>query len=442
MAISNLITGKKPKYNMTDLVNPKISSPNLGNSSPLSSLIKTQPAATTSPIDLGAAYENNLKMKYRSMGVDALKPAEPFKMDLASIQSDPTYQAAMESAKQATQVAEGDISALMNRRGIMDSSVNAQAASNAAQREYGKVNRELLPKLIQDQYMRYMDQNNMNRQYASDLFGVSDMYNNDTQQERDYNLSVSDRTGILKTEEGEAAIQQLLDLKRQAEAPGITREDRSALSKRADNIRMSLQAMGYNPEQFGANVSSSNAAKNVGTAGIKTMAAQLQDTNIANDIRDYERGVIESDREYEYRQARDAIADERYQIEFDEDTRRYGLEFAIEKQIKLGNLAVNQAQENRIAANQSSGGSKSSKSSSKSSGSAPSTDDEEFDPNMPLTMSDMSKYIEGKLPGALQTYGPSNRDDLIERMILSNPNLSDKDIFKLYQKFGIKVPEL
>lgn len=235
--------------------------------------------AVSQPFDLGKAYENNQKMQYRQQGIDALKPVEPFKMDLASIQSDPTYQAAMASAKDATQVAEGDISAAMNRRGIMDSTINANAASNAAQQEYGRVNRELLPRLIEDQYKRYIDQNNMNRQYASDLFGVSDMYGNDEVQNFNNAITESSVTGSYMPPGAREAIDKLNALKATTEQNwmAMTPEERAAARKQGDNIRLSLQAFGVDPDKFGANVSSSQATKNIGSAGIKTMASQAQD---------------------------------------------------------------------------------------------------------------------------------------------------------------------
>jgi hypothetical protein len=58
------------------------------------------------------------------------------------------------------------------------------------------------------------------------------------------------------------------------------------------------------------------------------------------DNRNYERDVAESDRDYDYKLARDQIADERYKQEFDEDVRRYGLDYATEKAYREGQLAV------------------------------------------------------------------------------------------------------
>jgi hypothetical protein len=298
--------------------------------------------AKTQPIDIGMAYDNNQKMKYRQQGENALKPVEPFKMDLASIQSDPTYQAAMESAKQATQVAEGDISALMNRRGIMDSSINAQTSANAAQREYGKVNRELLPQLIQDQYKRYIDQANMNRQYASDLFGVSDMYANDEQTALNNALNISDRTGTLITPELDALGKRLVNHKTSTEAlwSTLTPEQRQAARLEGDRLRAQIEALGGDASLLGADVTANTARGNLGSLGVQTLAAQNQNFNQNLAQQQLDRGILESDRafnedtrrynqEFEYTQGRDEVKDAQWQAEFDRIKDQDGIQNAI-----------------------------------------------------------------------------------------------------------------
>jgi hypothetical protein len=42
----------------------------------------------------------------------------------------------------------------------------------------------------------------------------------------------------------------------------------------------------------------------------------------------------------EYQAARDAIADQRWKAEFDEDVRRWGLQYALNRQVQLGNLDI------------------------------------------------------------------------------------------------------
>jgi hypothetical protein len=56
--------------------------------------------------------------------------------------------------------------------------------------------------------------------------------------------------------------------------------------------------------------------------------------------RGYNRGVTESDRTFKYQQTRDAIQDKRYQQEFDENQRRYGLEYATKKAMEDKQLSL------------------------------------------------------------------------------------------------------
>jgi hypothetical protein len=65
-------------------------------------------------------------------------------------------------------------------------------------------------------------------------------------------------------------------LKRQAETPGITAEQRSVLSKQADGIRSRLSSMGVDITNLGANVNSSKANA---AAGVQTLASKNQEFN-------------------------------------------------------------------------------------------------------------------------------------------------------------------
>jgi len=127
--------------------------------------------------NLDQAFNNYQSRNYRNQAIGRLtKPIEPFKLNMRDIERDPTYKAALGTARENTQIAEGDISAAMNRRGIMDSTITANAASGAAQREYGRVSRDVLPGLIQDYYKRYIDSQNAERQQTGDIMGVADYY--------------------------------------------------------------------------------------------------------------------------------------------------------------------------------------------------------------------------------------------------------------------------
>lgn len=64
-----------------------------------------------------------------------------------------------------------------------------------------------------------------------------------------------------------------------------------------------------------------------------------------------------------------------------------------------------------------------------------------FDPGQPTTYSEMAAYINSRLPGGKVTAGPPspNEKELIERMIVNNPNLSEADMYRLYRQFEIPL---
>src|SRR5690606_19244467 len=77
-----------------------------------------------------------------------------------------------------------------------------------------------------------------------------------------------------------------------------------------------------------SNVTSGQAAQNIPNA-FATLDARNQQFN-----------QNMQQQQMEYQAARDAIADERYKQEFDRDAERWGLEYALQRQIQLGNLDV------------------------------------------------------------------------------------------------------
>lgn len=485
----------------------------------ISSLSINKSALTNnaSPFDLGSAYDNNIKMKYRQQGINAFKPPEEFKMDLASIQSDPTYQAAMESARQATQVAEGNISSALNRRGIMDSTITANAASNAAQQEYGRVNRELLPKLIEDQYKRYMDQNNMNRQYASDMFGVSNMYDNDEQTALNNALNISDRTGSFLHPNAAALERQLVNHKNSTEAlwSTMTPEQKAAARAEGDRLRQQLDLMGVDSSLFGADVASGVAKGNMGRSGTQTLAGKASDLankqanwgaymdmvgqtqnlgqgpqnnwgNLTNNagtgqntfsgnvtmaqLTGYLPDGSPTSAQQQQQLANEwTVADQTGKITptlaqmygIPEGTpTRAAMEFA--QQIAISrqnaNTSAYSAQTSRMNANNSQlmdiwkatgvapagiNGVSQGTPYASGSGSSAYTGGVLSNFDMPRSSDTMETWLINNRPGGKKIQGPPQADETqwFEMQILNNPNLSDKDITKLYNRFGIPLPQ-
>jgi hypothetical protein len=164
------------------------------------------------------------------------------------------------------------------------------------------------------------------------------------------------------------------------------------------------------------------------------LANRQFDRGVLESDRSFDRGILESDRAFEYTQGRDQVADDQWMNEFNYRSQQDGIQNAL----AWASQNLNERQESRIASNQSSGGSGGS-----SGGSRPSTDATIQDINLPRTATTMETYIINNLPGGKNVAGPPSPNQLgqIEEMILSNPNLSDADRVKLYNRFGIPLPE-
>ncbi|OMF38769.1 hypothetical protein BK133_00770 [Paenibacillus sp. FSL H8-0548] len=148
----------------------------------------------------------------------------------------------------------------------------------------------------------------------------------------------------------------------------------------------------------------------------------------------FNEGVRQYDTSLQYTQGRDATADAQWQKEFDRILKQDGVQNAL----SWASHNLNVSQENRISANQSSSGSGNGGSNS----SKPSTESTIQDINRPRTAAAMETYIINNLPGGKNIAGPPSPNQLtqIESMILDNPNLSEADMVKLYNKFGIPLP--
>lgn len=408
----------------------------------------------TDPFDLGTAYDNNQKMKYRQQGIDALKPPDPFKLDMESIQSDPTYQAAMQSAKEATQVAEGDISAALNRRGIMDSTINANAAANAAQAEYGRVNRELLPGLIEDQYKRYIDQANMKRQNALDLFGVSEMYGNDEQQAFNNAITEAGITGNYLSPEARGIANQLVKLG-EAWKTG-TPEQKAAYHDQANKLRARLSGLGVDPSLFGANVSTEGRLANISKAGVRTLAGEAQDYNQAADTMDrtFNQGITMAELTGYLPNGKKTTAEEQRFLENQwmlseqlgvispELAKLYGIpantptqaarQWADSNALNWAQHNLNVQQEDRIASNQSSGGGSGGSGGSGAGGSEGGMSSTDFD--RLINQIDNSTFMTKDFDGRPVVY---DKRGLVQYIL--SAGLTDPEVEQLFSRYNINT---
>ncbi|MHA7967685.1 hypothetical protein ACX93W_26585 [Paenibacillus sp. CAU 1782] len=358
-------------------------------------------------------------------------------------ETDPAYQAQRQLAQNRAQSASNSTLESMNERGIMGSSLTAnqlgQIQQNAEQEALAYI-----PQYREQAYSQYQNQ----LANAGNLLSQARSLRGDQFNE---GVTEAQLTGNYMSPEARTLMNNLLDLKSTTEAnwSNMTPEQQAAARSQGDQLRAQLQGLGVDSSLFGANVTSNNARGNFGQAGLRTLAGQQQDYNISADQRDYNRGVLESDRnfergvlesdrgynedvrrynqDFEYTQGRDSVKDAQWQQEFDRILKQDGIDNAI----AWANLNLSRQRESRIAASE--GASKTKEY----------TGGVISDPNMPRNASQMETWLINNVPGGKKVQGPVAADQRswYEGMILNNPNLSESDITKLYNRFGIPLPQ-
>lgn len=80
----------------------------------------------------------------------------------------------------------------------------------------------------------------------------------------------------------------------------------------------------------------------IGTMPSGQQTLERQRLDLARQAQEFDQQMARE--QFEYQQARDAIADERYKQEFDEDVRRFGLQYALDKATREGQLSLSRGQ--------------------------------------------------------------------------------------------------
>jgi len=198
-------------------------------------------------------------------------------------ESDPAYQAALSTAKRNIDDQQANTNAFLRAGGQGKSSYSESVANQIGSREMARVSDTVLPQLMQQAYQRYSDQANRDMQLQQMNYGVqrdkigdlANLYAQQYQYDVTRPMDEAQLTGTYLPGEAREAIQNLLGLKQQAEAKGITKEARAELSKQADGIRGQLSALGIDPTLYGADVQY-NKAK-LQNPGFRTIAGQQLD---------------------------------------------------------------------------------------------------------------------------------------------------------------------
>lgn len=258
------------------------------------------------------------------------KAPEAFKYDQ---NSDPAYQAALASARANISQQQGDTNARLRAGGQGKSSYSESVANQIGAKEMGRVSTDVLPQLISQAYQRYSDQASRDLQVQQANYGaqqdqisnLGNLYGLQNQQDFQNPMAEAQLTGNYLSGEARQYIEAINSLKAKAETAGITREARAGLSQQADAYRAALQGLGVDPKLFGANVNATTASGNLNQAGVRTLAGHSQDYMQTADQRDFNEGVRQADRAYEYTAGRDKVQDAQWMKQFDEQVKQNGI---------------------------------------------------------------------------------------------------------------------
>lgn len=402
--------------------------------------------------------------------------------------ADPNYQAALAAAQRNIAANNSAIQADTNRRGILNSTITTDRMQQDANDTLARLETDVVPQLLNNAYNQqlstYQTNQQGDQQRLANLQALVSAYQQDEQNAFNNRVTEAGLTGNYMPEGAQDIINNILNLKQQAEVKGISAQDRSKLSAQADAYRAQLLMMGMNPDAYSAAVTSGNAAR--ANPGIRTVQGQQLDqqqrqNNIANAIQysdltgrvlspqqdpsgylrqaanpntpltlaaqqqafnqryQADRAAVSDQQwnaEFGYRQDRDTvadnqfqqqfdynatrakIADKQWQQQFDEDFRRYGLDHALDEQVKNGQLSLADAENARAQAKFDA--------EMAAGGQAPkSLTAEEYNQKY---VKNIAKYNDdGKL----------TNPDQLEEAILSS-NLSDYEAYRLTKLYGLK----
>ncbi|MFK4167250.1 hypothetical protein ACI2LM_13470 [Paenibacillus lautus] len=338
-------------------------------------------AASTSPTAASTArpsYQQEAQSLYDMMKNRATQAPKEFSYDA---QSDPAYQAALQRARANIDAGNSQAQAEMNRRGILNSTITSDRMGEISANEMGRVETDVLPSLMQQAYQRYADQLAQEQQQFQNLGSLYGMNISEDQRGFDNRVTESGLTGNYMPAGAQEIINNILDLKRQAEQKGLSAAERANLSARADGYRAQLSQMNIDPSFYAANVNSKQASQS--NPALRTLQGQQVDLqrqganwNAAQSVWDATGRLVnpQSDwsgllrqaqnpnapqtlaaqqqgftnqfnlEQFAYQKARDAISDQQWKAKFDQDVNQFGLEYGLRALSEQNQQAYREAQ--------------------------------------------------------------------------------------------------
>ncbi|MEF3306691.1 hypothetical protein [Paenibacillus sp. GYB003] len=292
----------------------------------------TQPTATT----LAApAAPTDFKSILTSVASRFTAPQAQFQFNP---ETNASFQAAAKLARQGVGTAQANTNARLRATGQGRSSYSETVANQIAQQAENDIATRLLPQYEQMEYGRFRDEQDLARQNALDLLAVGRDMNALEQQGLENARADASITGQYLPPKARDIIDQILNLKRQAERGNVSTEQMTGYRNQADRLRAELALTGVDPNIVGYEADYDTAVRNV-AGGFPTLQARTDQRNF--DYRQQQDELAQQNLEYErqYREARDSIEDERYKQKFDEDVRRFGLEYALQEAAQANQFA-------------------------------------------------------------------------------------------------------
>ena len=240
----------------------------------------------------------------------------------------PQYQAAQAQLQQQAQQATRQAQESLGGAGLGRSSVLTDRTQRIQNQANEYLQTQVLPQIIQQLQQQEMQRTQNLAAMLDALTRQQGLYDQRQNIAFEQAMQEAGLTGTYVPQAARPILDELLALKAEAERPGLSEAQYAAYRAEGDRLRNILRSLGVDPSFIGSDVTSTQAAQAIPSVFATQQARQQQ---IENQMRQ---------QQMEYQAARDAIMDERWKQQFDEDVRRWGLEYALNKQIQQGQLDI------------------------------------------------------------------------------------------------------
>jgi hypothetical protein len=191
--------------------------------------------------------------------------------------SSPAYEAAEGRSQRAAQQGIRAAQESMGSAGFGRSTALGERAQGIQNDQNEYLMTQVIPSIIaQNEAKKQQELQNM-MSMLNPLMNQQQTYDSRDQFDRNFALNEGQLTGNYMPSEAQTIIDNILELKRQAESGSNV--PTQELSSQADVLRGQLRGMGIDPSFIGADVNMNTAQQNSSNVGIPTLAARDQDLN-------------------------------------------------------------------------------------------------------------------------------------------------------------------